>query len=756
MGACVSQSLLYFLCFLLHKQKKVHNKIINAFPIISLPYAMPKLTCLRRLLLLTITSAFVITAFSQKKPLTQEQMLKNKMPSIVSPPPQFISWDDDEHLVFDKRFFPDTALKTITINPKNGKETIAEKQFGKTDVSEKVYLKNGDIYFSHGGIETRLTENKQTQANPVLSPDKARVAFSRNNDLYVLDIISKTETRLTSDGNDSIMNGYASWVYAEEILVDNCAFWWSPDSKHIAFFRTDDSPVPVFVITDAGGQHGLVKRQRYPKPGDKNPEIRIGIASLDNKHITWADFNEHDDQYFGLPYWKPGGSALMVTWMNREQNNLKIYEVNLQSGTKKELYNEKQKTWIRLDNHDRLTLIKNGQGMIILNDQTGWRHIYYHDGNGKLINPVTAGKFSVTSLKYIDEKNEQIYFTARKENSARTDLYSIRLNGKDMKRLTFGDFNHDTRMSPSGNYFTTTYSNTFTPVRIAVLDKTGKLIKQIADTKGPDFDNYVIAKTELLRIKSEDGLFDLPATITWPIDMDTSKRYPVLVNIYGGPGASSVVDYWNFNRFQQWYATEGLIAISIDHRGSGHFGSEGSDYMYHKLGYWEIKDYGTVIKWLIEKGYADPKRIGIMGYSYGGYVASYALTYGADIFTHGIDGSGVTDWSLYDTHYTERYMGTTLNNAEGYKTSSVLTYADKFKGKLLITHGVIDDNVHLQNSMQLNSKLQDLKKDFDFVLYSGGTHGSMDFSKQIHFQNIRLKFFYKYLLEKPMPDGLLR
>jgi len=709
------------------------------------------------ILFVIVATGFCEPSLSQKKYLSQEQMLKNKMPAIVVPLPQFIRWGDDAHLIFDRRFFPDTALKTITVDATTGMEIISAKDYKvQPNRTKRVYLKNDDLYFSNNNIETRLTNNKEVEKNPTLSPDSSEAAYTRNNNLYVFNLITMKETQLTFDGSDSIMNGYASWVYNEEILNSSCTFWWGPDSRHIAFFRTDDSPVPAFTITDATGQHGYVEKQRYPKAGDRNPEIKIGIISLADNKTTWADFDEHADQYFGSPFWKPGGNSLLVQWMNRAQNNLKIYDVNINTGEKKEFYNEEQKTWIDLDDNARVTFLKNGNGVIITSDKTGWRHLYYHDMNGKLINPITSGKYIVTGITFIDEKNELVYYTARKENSTRTDLYVAGLNGKDQKRLTFGDYNHLVRMSPSGNFFITTYSNVSTPTRIALLDNKGKIIKQLADSKGPEFDNYIISKTELMRVKSEDGLYDLPVTITWPLNTDPNKRYPVIVDIYGGPNASGVSDSWFFSRIREWYAKEGLIFVSIDHRGSGQFGKEGVNNMYRQLGYWEMKDYSAVVKWMISKGWADSTKICIMGYSYGGYMACYALTYAADVFNYGISGSAVTDWSLYDTHYTERYMGTPLNNPEGYKTSSTLTYADRYKGRLLMTHGVIDDNVHLQNTAQLVSRLQDLNKDFDFMMYSGGRHVSLDFSKQVHFQNIRTRFIYKYLLEKPVPDGLLR
>ena len=706
------------------------------------------------------TSASLLS-FSQKKELTNDQLLKNKLTDIIRPLPTIVSWEDDSHLVLSRRPHPDSSAKTFLFDTKTLKEMAYERKDNNPSNSKRVYLKNEDLYYRIGnGEEIRLTNDNLREINPTLSPDSNYVAYSKKNNLYVIDLNSKKETQLTLDGNDSIMNGFASWVYTEEILGRASmyrTFWWSPDSKKIAFFRTDDSPVPIHTITDGTGQHGLEERERYPKVGDPNPLIKIGIVNLVDSKITWADFNEKDDQYFGQPYWTPDGTALWVQWMNRLQNNLKIWSVNPGTGSKQQVYDETQKTWIQLeDGYERLHFLNKSKRFILESDKTGWNHLYLYDMAGQLINPVTAGKFSVTNLNWIDEKNNMVYFLARsRENTARTDFYRVNMDGTDLKRLTFGEYNHIIQMSPSGSYFITTYSNSVTAPRMAMLDNKGKMIKELADSKGSEFANYHLAKTELIRVKSEDGLYDLPALITWPLNMDLNKHYPVLISIYGGPNAGTVIDRWALNGNQQWYAKEGMIQVNMDHRASGHFGKEGVNYMYHNLGYWEMKDYSTIVKYLISKGYADPKKICITGFSYGGYMSCYALTYAADVFTHGMAGGSVTDWTFYDTHYTERYMGTPANNPEGYKTSSVLNYVDKYKGILQIVHGVIDDNVHIQNSLRLISALEDQKKDFEFMIYPGGRHG-WGGQKQLHFQNLKTKFIYKYLLEKPVPEGLLR
>ncbi|RYY44324.1 MAG: S9 family peptidase, partial [Chitinophagaceae bacterium] len=635
-------------------------------------------------------SAVSLAGIAQQKQLTDDQYFKGNLKGITQSLPVATRWLDNTNLILMR------DGKQYIIDAKKGAEreaTEADRNVPKVVAQAAPFIKNKNIFIKVNEAEVQLTNDDAVEVNPTVSPDGKYVAYTKKNDLYAVNINTKKETRLTSDGTDLILNGYASWVYMEEILGRSSrykAFWWSPDSKNIAFFRSNDTDVPEFVITDGEGHGGYVEKMRYPKVGDKNPEVKVGIVKPDGGNVVWSDFNEKDDQYFGMPYWKPDGSTLLVQWMNRKQNKLVAYAVNPETGAKTPFYTEEQKTWVDLEGSDRFQFMDNGKGFLLQSDASGWNHIYYYDMNGKLLNPVTSGKFTVTGITKVDEKKGLIYFTGRsRENSARTDLYKVNLNGKNLQRLTFGEFNHQiTSISPDGSYFVTNYGNATTPNRSALVDGKGKIIKELGSSKGTEFDDYQLAKTEIVRVKSDDGLYELPMKVTWPLNFDKNKKYPVLVSIYGGPNAGNVMDTWTISGNQQFYAKEGLIQVAMDHRASGHFGKEGVNYMYHNLGYWEMKDYSTMVKWLIANGGADASKICITGFSYGGYMSCYAMTYGADVFTHAMAGGSVTDWTLYDSHYTERFMGTPADNADGYKTSSVFSYLDRYKGNMQIVHGV--------------------------------------------------------------------
>lgn len=705
-------------------------------------------------LIVLLTFCGFSTAEAQTKELSKQQILDRDFQGILNPLPRIMTWTDESHFVMAE---PENGEYTyVQVNAATGEEESYSRQ---QQSGSRVETLQGDIYFNDGDTDRRLTKTEDKENNPTLSPDETKVAFTRNHNLFVIDLESGAEQRITGDGSDVIYNGWSSWVYMEEILGRSTrfkAFWWSPDSKKIAFMRFDDSPVQIYPLHSVEDSYGTLIKQRYPKAGFDNPKVRIGIAHLDENNITWAGYNQNDDQYFGQPYWTPQGNRLWTQWMNRDQDHLIIYEINLEDGTKTPIYEEQQETWIDLDNGDRLTFLEDDAGFLMMSDKSGWIHIYHYDMEGNLVNQITSGEWTVNDIERINQEEGQLYFSAHKENSARNDLYKINMDGSNLQRLTFGEYNHNTSVSPTGKYFVTTYSNVSTPSRVQLMNGNGEKIKELGNSEGAEFDNYKLAKTEIIRVETEGG-FDLPVSITWPTDIDSTKKYPVLISIYGGPGSTGVMNRWDGLGMNQWWGQEGLIQVSIDHRGSGHFGKEGMNYMHRNLGHWEIEDYTTAMQYLIDNyDFIDADRIGITGFSYGGYVTSLALTKGAGMFDYGLAGGSVTDWHLYDTHYTERYMDHPQDNEEGYKSSSVMNYVDNYKGHLLIVHGSMDDNVHMQNSLQLVSALESAGKNFEFIPYLGGKHGWYNLrGKYNHYQDQRYNFYYKYLLEKPTPEMLL-
>lgn len=707
------------------------------------------------LLLLTITCSLN----AQKQQLADEQIVEFTSLGIVHQPLKVKVWLNDTQ-----------ALLTIPSNSRQGEEgklmlADAKKKtltpyIGsdyKAIVKDYVLAKNYALYLvSSGGDTLKLKELNDEVTNPTLSPDGVYIAFTRHNDLYTYHIADGKETRLTFDGSDVILNGYASWAYMEEILgraTKYCAFWWSPDSKHIAYFNSDDSQTPLFTITEADGQHGRIESLRYPKAGDEVTKVKVGIVKPEGGEPIFADFSNSGKHYFGKPIWRTDSKALWLQWMNHGQDKLKLYEVNPENGSKKELYSEEQKTWISLDTDDRIEFLESGKGFVMQSDKSGWNHLYLHDMNGKLVNPITTGDFSVKEALRIDEKNKVIYFICQKDNISFNDLYKVSLDGKKLQRLTFGNYNHSVSLSPNGEYFITTYSNYSTPAVTAMYSNAGKLLFELENCKGEDFDKYELPKVELVRVKSKDGKFDLPMRVIWPLNMQAGKKYPVIVSTYGGPDAPRLRGGWSLTSSQCWYASEGVIQVTLDHRGSGHFGKLGMNYLHRNLGYWEMEDFKQCARWLLDNAQADASKVCITGFSYGGYLSCYALGYTPEVFTHAMAGGSVTDWQLYDAPYTERFMDTPQDNPDGYKNGSVFTHLPNMTGKLLIYHGEIDENVHVQNTLQLVSEMQNLGKDFELMIFPSSRHGWRGVKRDYE-NKMRREFIYKYLLEKPIPNVL--
>ncbi|MBW8685869.1 S9 family peptidase [Chitinophaga rhizophila] len=680
----------------------------------------------------------------EKKDLTFRQIFKGEATGLYQPLPNIRGWADATHYIQYRT--EGGASKAYKVDAATGKsEPYVTPPEGAT-----VTVRNNDIvYTSPTGTTTQLTSDTAQERNPTLSPDGRYVAFTRNNDLYAVEVATKKEIRYTTDGSDVIYNGWASWVYYEEILGRASkyrAFWWSPDSRYIAYMRFDDAKVPVFPIYSEKGQHGYLENTRYPKAGDTNPAVKIGTVPVGGGATLWADFNENEDQYFGAPFFTPEGH-LWVQWMPRGQDNLKIYEINPDNGRKKEIYSEQQKTWV--DWYEDIPFLANNKGFIIRSDKSGWAHLYWHNMDGSLNKQLTSGSWTVKDIRAIDNKQQVIYFTARKEAAPRTDLYQVSLKTGAITRLTFGDYLHNVDVSPNGNYFVTTYSNLSTPPRMALLNSKGKVVRELGDAKGSQFDQYNLATTKMQYYKTRDGL-ELPMTITMPLHMQPGKKYPVLISIYGGPDAGSVYDSWKMPLTSQWWAKEGVIQVAIDNRSSGQLGKMGMNYIHRQLGKYETEDYMDAAIWLRSQPWTDSSKICITGGSFGGYMTCMALTYGADVFTHGMANFAVTDWRLYDSHYSERYMDTPQENEEGYRITSPMTYADRYKGLIRIVHGTMDDNVHMQNSIQLVDKLENLNKHFEFMVYPGERHGWRSI-KSLHSDNETYRFIYLNLLDRPFP-----
>ena len=707
----------------------------------------------------------------EKKRLTYEQVFKGAEPKLTRSLPDIIGWTDDSHYLERKKREGDERVKVYAVDAISGGEklfsdleqykalvdsgiNLSNPGSKNKDLTHLVYVKEGDLYFLDVRKREfkRLTRTPGEEKNPTLSPDGNDVAFTREADLYSVELSSGKETRYTTDGSDVVYNGWSSWVYMEEILGRSTqyrAFWWSPDSRYLAFYRFDDSRVPQFPLFDAEGVHGRIEYQRYPKVGDPNPGVKVGIVPVGGGPVVWADFNQNDDQYFGTPFWTPDNRQLLVQWMNRRQDTLKLFAVDPATGGKKDIYVEHQQSWV--DWLESVYFLKEGKGFIVKSDQDGWSHLYLYSPEGQRINQITQGKWNVGDLLFVHEGKGRAYFTARKETSLRTDFYKTDLRGGDPVRLTSGDFTHSVRLSEGGSYFVTTYSNISTPSRMALFSTGGGFIRNLGDTRTAECDLYDLGKSEVFRVRTSDG-YDLPVSWTLPVGFDSSKKYPVLISVYGGPGSVTVSDSWGGIR-PQWWAQEGMIQMTMDHRGSGHFGKEGVALMHLHLGKWEMNDYCEVARWLRSRPFVDSERVCITGASYGGYVTCLALTEGADCFPYGIASSSVTDWRLYDSHYTERYMGMPLENPEGYESSSVMTYADKYRGLLRIVHGTMDANVHMQNIVQFVSVLEDRDKHFELMIYPGGRHG-WGGRKALQSRNESYRFYYQYLLRKEFPESL--
>jgi len=589
---------------------------------------------------------------------------------------------------------------------------------------------SNDLFYYEFGSDRaiRLTSNPDEEVGEEFSPDGRMISFVRGNNLYVEDLgMQRRERALTSDGGEKILNGRLDWVYQEELYGRGNfgAKWWSPDSTTIAFLRFDENPVPEFTVVDHIPYHQNVEITPYPKAGDPNPQVKLGIVSAAGGDIRWVDTFKYQpaDLLISRVAWSPDSKKVVFQAQNREQTFLDLNFADAREGKSTNIIHETSKAWVAINENP--IWLKDGS-FLWASERDGWEHLYHYSADGKLLRQVTDGKWEVRTIEGVDEENGFIYFTATERSHIAADGYRIKLDGAGLQRLTMTEGSHRMDVSPAHNYFISVWSDLNTPTQVRLYDADGKPVRVISENKVDALKQYKLGTAELLQVKTRDG-FVMEAMMIKPPDFDARKKYPVMSFTYGGPHAPQVRNAWGSTTYMwhQMLAQKGYIIWVCDNRTASGKGLESTWPVYKNFGELELRDIEDGLTWLKGQAYVDGSRIGIWGWSYGGFMTSYALTHSTS-FKIGIAGGTVADWRDYDSIYTERYMGTPQNNPEGYKKSSPVNAAKNLHGKLLLIHGAIDDNVHMQNTIQFVYELQKAGKQFELMLYPKSRHGVTD------------------------------
>jgi dipeptidyl-peptidase-4 len=612
--------------------------------------------------------------------------------------------------------------------------------------SERVWRRNTKgvyfIYtFADGSLQPLSTAfGFQMFAKP--SPDGTRVAFVRDHDLWMTELATGKETRLTSDGSEDIINGTFDWVYEEELGLRD-GWRWSPDGRKIAFWQLDQSPIKDFKIIDDLSLYPTVTDIPYPKAGEPNSIPRIGVLDVASGGVTWMDTGANPDIYLARMEWAESSDELVIQRMNRHQNRIDILMAEAATGDGRVLFSETSDTWVDVDLD--MTWVDGGKRFLWTSERDGYEHLYLYDRDGSLERQLTHGDWPVDAPKGVSDDG-WVYFTAAKEGPLERQLYRVRLDGSGVERITDEPGTHDVDMAPGAEYFLDAHSRNGDPTVVSVRDSTGSVLRTLVDN------DEVRQKLAGMGLRQpEPFTFDTPDGVTlngWmikPPDFDPDRTYPVVMYVYGGPGSQTAADAWGGRRylFHQLLAQEGFIVASVDNRGTGGRGRAFKNITYLHLGEYESRDQVSAARYLGALPYVDASRIGIWGWSYGGYMTLLTLERGGDVFAAGASVAPVTDWRFYDTIYAERYMQTPRENPEGYRRSAPASpeNIDGLTADLLLVHGTGDDNVHFQNSVQMVHNLEEAGKQFRLMIYPNKTHSIAGTTTQVHLFTLINDFF---------------
>jgi dipeptidyl-peptidase-4 len=602
-------------------------------------------------------------------------------------------------------------------------------------------------YFLYNLETKKLTKILDQVQEPTFSPDALKIGFAKENNLFIYDISTQKITPITTDGKkNSIINGITDWVYEEEFAFVR-AYDWSADSKKIAYIRFDESHVPEFSMDIYKKDlYPTVETFKYPKAGEKNSEVSLFIYDVVSTNSKTINLSNYNDFYIARMKWTNDANVLSAQILNRHQNNLDLLFIDGTTATSKVVLNEKDKAYI--DVTDNLTFLKDNS-FIWTSEKDGYNHIYQYDKLGKLKNQITKGNWEITAYYGLDEKTKTVFYQSVENGSTTRDVYRIGLEGKNKVKLSQQVGTNEATFSPNFQYFINTYSSVTQPTLYTLNNaKDGKQIQSIIDNKtlAEKVKKYNLPTKEFFELTTEKGN-KLNAWMIKPKDFDANKKYPVFMYQYSGPGSQEVNNKWNTTN-DYWFmmlSQQGYIIACVDGRGTGYKGAIFKKCTQNQLGKLEVEDQIDAAKVIGNYSYVDKTRIGIFGWSYGGFMSSNCLFKGADVFKMAVAVAPVTNWRFYDSIYTERYLQTPQENASGYDENSPINHVSKLKGNFLLIHGTADDNVHVQNSMQMIEALVQANKQFDWAIYPDKNHGIYGGKTRIQLYNKMTTFIKEKL-----------
>lgn len=587
--------------------------------------------------------------------------------------------------------------------------------------------------------------------DPKFSSQGTAIAFVRDGNLYVVEVEARAarvrearvgETRqLTQDGKGTVQNGVAEHV-AQEEMGRHTGYWWSPDGKYIAYTQIDEAQVPLVQRPAYYADRVEVIEQRYPAAGEPNALVRVGVVEVETGQTTWMDTGPESDIYIARVDWLPDSQTVAIQVQSRDQKALDLIFADARTGVARSILREEDDRWVEL--HNDLRFLQDSERFIWSSESTSQRHLYLYDLAGRLIRPLTHGSWPVSKLTGIDEKSGLVYFEGWTESPLERHLYRVSLDGGSVEQITRQPGWHQVTLDPNCVHFVDTHSDVLRPPQVHLCASDGERVVTLEANELPEREEYHWIEPQFVTLEAEDGT-PLHGRLTLPLGFSPGHTYPTIVKVYGGPHAQTVSNAWDPSLYAQLFAQQGYVVFELDNRGMGNRGKRFGAALHLHMGGVEVTDQLVGVEYLKGMPYVDPARIGVFGWSYGGYMTLMCMCRAPEVFRAGVAVAPVTDWKLYDTHYTEHYMGHPAENEAGYRESSVLTHIENLQGRLLLVHGMADDNVLFQNSVLLMDALQRGRIPFEMMAYPGKKHGILGKAVRVHLFEMILAHFERYL-----------